>query len=97
MMSMEIKRLRKAQGGHRAVTTKVVREVDDILVTEGPRSAEQLQQLSVKQQQLNGKLKVLSDIDKENLAKSDVNSIEREIDELETVSTKIWSASNVSL
>ena len=47
-----------------------------------------LQQLSVKQQ-LDGKLKVLSDIDKEILPKYDVDSIEREIKESETVSTKI--------
>ena len=45
------------------MTTKVVQEVDDILATEGPQSAKQLQQLSVKQQQLNGKLKIFSDID----------------------------------
>ena len=48
MTSTEIERLRKVRGGHRAVTTKVVREVDDILATEGLLSAEQLQQLSVK-------------------------------------------------
>ena len=45
--------------------------------------------MSVKQQQLDGKLKVLSDIDKEILAKHDVDSIEREIEESETVSAKI--------
>ena len=89
MTSAEIERLRKVRGGHRAVTTKVVREVDDILAIEGPLSAEQLQQFNVKQQQLDGKLRVLSDIDKEILAKCDVNSIEREIDESETVSAKI--------
>ena len=59
----------QVQGGQQAVTTKMVQEVDDILVTECPRSAEQFQQLSVKQLQLDGRLKVLSDIDKEILAK----------------------------
>ena len=53
MMTAEIERLHKVRGGHRAVTTKVIREVDDILATEGPLSAERLQQLSVKQQQLD--------------------------------------------
>ena len=89
MTSTDIERLHKVRRGHRAVTTKIIWEVDDILATEGPLSAEQLQQLSVKQQQLDGKLKVLSDINKEILAKCDVYSIEREIDEMETVSAKI--------
>ena len=88
MTSTEIERLCKLRGGHQAVTTKVIREVDDIIATEGPLSAKQLQQLSVKQQ-LDGKLKVLSDINKEILAKCDVDSIEWEIDESETVSAKI--------
>ena len=48
-----------------------------------------MQQLSVKQQQLDGKLKVLSDTNKEILAKCDVESIKRENDESETVSAKI--------
>ena len=45
------------------MTAKVIQEVDDILVTEGPWSTKWLQKFSVKQQ-LNGKLEVLSDIDK---------------------------------
>ena len=76
MTTSEIERLRKVRGGHRAVTTRVVREVDDMLSTDGPLRAEQLQQLSVKLQQLDGKLRVLSDIDKEILDKCDVDTIE---------------------
>ena len=47
---MEIERLRKVRGGHRAVATKVVQEVDEILDTEAPLGLEQLKQLSVKLQ-----------------------------------------------
>ena len=89
MTSTEFERLRIVRGGHRAVTAKVVREVDNILVTEDPLSADQLRQLSVKEQQLNLKLKVLSDIDQEILAQCDVSTIEGEIDESETVSARI--------
>ena len=89
MTSTEFERLRKVRGGHRAVTTKVVREVDNILATEDPLSADQLRQLSVKEQQLNLKLKVLSDIDQEILAQCDVSTIEGDIDESETVSARI--------
>ena len=70
------------------MTTKVVHEVDEILATEGPLGAEQLKQLSVKLQQLDGKLKTLSDINKEMLDKCEVDSIKREIDESETVSAR---------
>ena len=52
-------------------------------------SADQLRQLSVKEQQLDLELKVLSDIDQEILAKCDVSTIEGEIDESETVSVRI--------
>ena len=83
-MSTELKQLCKVRGGHQAVTTKVVREVDSILVTEGSLSADQLRQ----EQQLDLKLKVLNDIDQEILAKHDVSTIEGEIDESETVSTR---------
>ena len=68
---------------------QVVQEVDNILATKDPLNANQLQQLSVKEQQLNLKLKVLSDIDQEILAQCDVSTIEGEIDELETVSARI--------
>ena len=82
-------RLRKIRGGHRAVTTKIIRDVDEILAGEGLLEAEQLKQLSVKMQQLDGKLKVLSDIDKEILDKCEVDDIKREIDEFEAISAKI--------
>ena len=81
-------RLRKIRGGHRAVTTKIVRDVDEILAS-GTLEPEQLNRLGVKLQQLDGKLKVLSDIDKEILDKCDVDAIEREIDDSEAISAKI--------
>ena len=52
-------------------------------------TAEQFKQLSVKQQQLDGEPRVLSDIDKEILDKCNVETIEGEIDEFEAISAKI--------
>ena len=66
-----------------------MREVDNILATEGSLSADQSRQLSVKEQQLDLKLKVLNDIDQEILAKCETSTIEGEIDESETVSARI--------
>ena len=54
---------------HLGVVTKIVTEVDELLSTKGPMTAEQASQLNVKLQQLEAKLKVLSDIDKDILSK----------------------------
>ena len=51
------------------MTTKIVREVEEILLRANPLEVEQVKQLNVKLQQLDGKLKILSDIDKEILDK----------------------------
>lgn len=72
----EFERLRKIRGGHRAVTTKIIREVDEILSRDGPLETDQSKQLSVKLQQLDCKLKLLTDIDKEILDKCEVDAIE---------------------
>lgn len=47
--------------------TKIVKEVDKLLATGGSLESEQLCRLNVKLQQLDGKLKLVSDIDKEKL------------------------------
>jgi len=82
-------RIRKIGGGHLTVTSKIIRDVDEMLAGEGLLEAEQLKQLSVKMQQLDGKFKVLNDIDKEILDKCEVDAIEREIDKSEAISAKI--------
>ena len=81
--------MRSIRGGHRGVVTKIVKEVDDLLSAEGPMNAERVSRLNVKLQQLEVKLKVLSDIDKDILSKCNVEDIEREINESETVIAKI--------
>ena len=48
----ENERMRSIRGGHRGVVTKIVREVDELLSTEGLMTAERASQLNVKLQQL---------------------------------------------
>ena len=87
----ENERMRSIRGGHRGVVTKIIREVDELLSTEGPMTAERASQLNVKLQQLEAKLKVLSNIDKDILSKCDVGEIEHEIDESEAITAKIMN------
>ena len=79
------------------ITNKIIRDVDEMLAGEGLLEAEQLKQLSVKMQQLDGKLKVLSNIDKEILDKCEVDAIEREIDESEAISASVSSVFQMRL
>ena len=85
----DLDQLCKIRGGHRAVTTKIIQEVDEILTSGSALAAEQFKQLSVKQQQLDGALRVLSDINKGILDKCNVETSEGEIDESEAVSVRI--------
>ena len=82
-------RLRAIRGGHRGVVTKLIKEVDELLATGETFTAEQRTLLQVKQQQLDSKLKVLDDIDKQILDKCETSQIEQEITEAEVVSAKI--------
>ena len=71
------------------MVTKIIKEVDDMLSSEGPMDIEWASQLNVKLQQLEAKLKVLSDIDKDILDKCEVGDIEHKINESEAVTAKI--------
>lgn len=51
------------------MTTTIVKEVDELLAIKGSLESEQVSWLNVKLQQLDGKLKLLSDINKEILSK----------------------------
>ena len=68
---------------------KVVKEVDDLLSAEGLLDAERISCLNIKLQQLEAKLKILSDIDKDILSKYNIDDIEHEINESQAVNTSI--------
>ena len=67
------KRLRAIWRGHHKVTTTTVKEVDELLAIKGSLESEQISQLNIKLQHLDGKLKLLSDINKETLSKIKCN------------------------
>ena len=95
LMSMEeaaraLDRTRAVRRGHRGVTTKLVREVEKLLRRDEPLGSPQRNRLNVIRQQLDGKLKVLSDMDKDILSHCELDSIDAEIEESETVVARIF-------
>ena len=72
-----IERHRVIRRAHRGVVTKGTREIDELLVVE-PLSSESVDQLNVLLQQLNNKMHVLQDINREILTLYSVEEIERE-------------------
>ena len=91
MSDDELERLRAIRRGHHGVTAKIVKEVDELLATGESLESEQLSRLHVKLQQLDEKLKLLSDIDNEILSKCNVDAIEQEINESKSVTDKMMS------
>ena len=85
-----LERSRAVRRGHRGVVTKLVHEAEGILRDETIDS-EQRSRLSVIKQQLEGKLKLLHDMDRDILNRCEVDTIETEIDESELVIAKIIS------
>ena len=68
---------------------KFVKEVDDLLSAEGLLDAERISCLNIKLPQLEAKLKIHGDIDKDILSKYNINDIEHEIYESQAVNTRI--------
>ena len=83
-----LERSRAVRRGHRGVVTKLVHEAEGILRDETV-DTEQRSRLSVIKQQLEGKLKLLNDMDRDILDRCEVDAIETEIDESELVIAKI--------
>ena len=83
-----IERLRVIRRAHRGVVTKATREIDELL-SEEPLSSESVDRLNVLLQQLNNKMHVLQDINREILTLCAVEEIEREIEDSEAVDAKI--------
>ena len=83
-----LERSRAVRRGHRGVVTKLVREAEEISHNES-LDAEQRSRLNVIKQQLEGKLKLLNDMDKDILQHCEVDAIETEIEESENVIARI--------
>jgi len=75
----------------RGVVTKLVNEADEILHSTVPLESAQRARINVISQQLDNKLKILNDMDKDILAKCDVFAISTELEESEVVTAKVLS------
>ncbi len=84
-----LERSRAIRGGHRSVVTKLVREADDITSATQTLEPAQRIRLSVIKQQLDVKLSLLSDIDKDILSRCDLDVIAEELEDSEAVTAKI--------
>ena len=76
------------RGGHRGVVTKLVHEAEGILSSDS-LTPEQRNKLTVIKEQLDGKLKLLSDMDEKILSLCEVEAIETEVNESETIVARV--------
>ena len=76
------------RGGHRRVLTKLAKEVDDLLADE-TLSNDSAARLNVICEQLEGKMKVLTNLDGEIVSLCQVDDITCEIDESEGIIAKL--------
>ena len=97
MAKQKCDRAKAIRSGHRGVTTKLVREVDEIVTvdpstaeaTVDPSTAEAQVRLKVIFKQLEPKSAVLSELDKEISPLCDLEEVEGEIEEAERVIAKL--------
>ena len=88
---MSDERSRAIRGGHRGVVTKLVREAEEITNKADPLDSTQRIRLSVIKQQLDVKLNLLSDMDKEILTRCELDAIVNELEESDAVTANIIS------
>ena len=86
---MDLERLKAVRAAHRGMITKLTREVDKALSSTTP-VGDKVGCLNVIFEQLQNKLTVLQKIDNEILTACSVEHIEREIEESEAISAKIF-------
>ena len=88
---IKLDRLKKVRRGHRAVLTKLTREIESLVEPAEPEPS-QVSRLKIIYEQLDGKRKVFSNLDGEIVALCPEEEIEREIDDSESVTAKIIEA-----
>ena len=84
----KLERLRAIRLGNRGVVTKLTREVDNLL-SKPELDTEATARLKVIFEQLEGKSKLLTNLDSEVLGLCLMDDIEKEIDESETITAKV--------
>lgn len=88
MATEKYERLKVVRRGHRGVVTKLTREVDTLLAGESPTS-EQLARLNIIFEQLENKMQLLQTMDSEIVTLCNLDDVEGEIDESESILAKI--------
>ena len=81
-------RLRAVHSGHRGVTTKLIKEADELLAI-SPLTVEGKSRLDVINKQLRLKAELLSGYDTEIVSLCEVSDIEGDIEKAETITAKI--------
>ena len=84
----KLERLKAVRRGHRGVLTKLTREIEEIL-SNSELNSEATSHLQVIHEQLEGKMKVISNLDSEIVGICVIDEIEREIEESEAIAAKI--------
>ena len=84
-----LERSRSIRGGHRGVVTRLVREAEEITRTAEPLNSTKKVRLNVIKQQLDVKLSLLNDMDKDILSRCELDAIADELEESEAITAKI--------
>jgi len=87
-VARSLERSRAIRGGHRGVVTKLVHEAEGILMN-GSLTPDHRSKLTVINRQLDGKLRLLSDMDEKILNLCEVDAIESEVNESEAIVAKV--------
>ena len=88
---IKLDRLKKVRRGHRGVLIKLTREIKGLVESTEPEP-NQVSRLKIMYEQLEGKMKVFSNLDGEIVALCPEDDIEREIEDSESITTKIIEA-----
>jgi len=87
-IASSLERSRAVRGGHHGVVTKLVHEAEGILMNDS-LTPDHRSKLTVIKQPLDGKLKLLSDMDEKILNLCEVDAIETEVNESEAIVAKV--------
>ena len=84
-----LERSRAIRGGHRGVVTRLVPEAEEITRSTEPLNSTKKVRLNVIKQQVDVKLGLLNDMDKDILSRCELDTIADELEESEAITAKI--------
>ena len=85
----KLERSRAICGGHHGVVTRLVRKAEEITRTTEPLNSTKKVSLNVIKQQLDVKMNLLNDMDKDILSRCELDTISDELEESEAITAKI--------